>query len=189
MVDGMSIVAACLHPDVIDSNQQIELRAVNVCTEIQDWVSAHCPSWIDSFKNADPRSYDPQDPYRTFSGIISTKDSGLEVSTKSLISVMIRYMPEFLRSPTDWLLSHIIWGKRIQLTALFPFRLPLRYISVDLYVEKYFGTTKTAEADSQLFGTAFGFTKACQMGSIGINAYGNLKGLREFIEKGKYCIQ
>src|SRR5690606_31802107 len=51
----------------------------------------------------------------------------------------------------------------------------------ELY-EKYFGT-KRLERVEQLFGTAVGFTKACQMGAIGVNAL-EPKGFRECFDKG-----
>jgi hypothetical protein len=51
----------------------------------------------------------------------------------------------------------------------------------DLY-SKYFGTTNNIRVES-LFGTAVGFTKACQMGVIGVNAL-EPKGFRDCLDKG-----
>ena len=51
----------------------------------------------------------------------------------------------------------------------------------ELY-SKYFGTNKIEQVE-QLFGTALGFTKACQMGVIGVNAL-EPKGYSECMDKG-----
>ncbi len=151
-------------------NKTPQLRGNQINTWNGQWIS----------HRYDPRLYDPQDPTAHFSGIISTKDSGLEVSTQSWISVMIGICRNFSGSQLTGYVYNL--GQTNTTIGFIPFRLPQIRRPVDLY-EKYFGTTKTAEAE-QLFGTAFGFTKACQMGSIGINAM-EPKGLREFIEKGK----
>jgi hypothetical protein len=62
-----------------------------------------------------------------------------------------------------------------------PFELPRIRQPFELY-EKYFGTSQRDQVE-QLFGTALGFTKACQMGAIGVNAL-EPKGFRDCLDKG-----
>ncbi|MEC5146592.1 hypothetical protein [Chitinophaga sp. 212800010-3] len=151
-------------------NKTPQLRGNQINTWNGQWI-AH---------RYDSRLYDTQDPTAQFNGISATKDGGLEVNTQSWTSILIGICRTF---PDTQLTGYIYnLGQTNTTIGFIPFRLPQIIRPVDLY-EKYFGTSKKAEVE-QLFGTAFGFTKACQMGSIGINAM-EPKGLRDFIEKGK----
>ena len=151
-------------------NRTPQLRGNQINTWNGQWI-AH---------RYNPRLYDEQDPTAQFNGISSSKDGGLEVNTQSWTAVMIGICRAF---PDSQLTGYVYnLGQTNTTIGFIPFRLPQIKRPIDLY-EKYFGTSKRAEAE-QLFGTAFGFTKACQMGSIGINAM-EPKGLRDYIEKGK----
>ncbi|SEM48346.1 hypothetical protein SAMN04488505_104523 [Chitinophaga rupis] len=151
-------------------NRTSQLRGNQINTWNGQWI-AH---------RYDPRLYDQQDPTAQFTGISSTKDGGLEISTQSWTAIMLGICRTF---PDSQLTGYVYnLGQTNTTIGFIPFRLPQIKRPIDLY-EKYFGTSQKAEAE-QLFGTAFGFTKACQMGSIGIHAM-EPKGLRDFIEKGK----
>ena len=151
-------------------NRTPQLRGNQINTWNGQWI-AH---------RYDPRLYDQQDHTAQFTGISSTKDGGLEISTQSWTAIMLGICRTF---PDSQLTGYVYnLGQTNTTIGFIPFRLPQIKRPIDLY-EKYFGTSQKAEAE-QLFGTAFGFTKACQMGSIGIHAM-EPKGVRDFIEKGK----
>ncbi len=127
-----------------------------------------------------PKTFIPDDKTASFNGFGNMKDGGIEVETQSWTQVMIGIS----RNYPDTQITGYVYnlGQTNTTIGFIPFKLPQIKKPFDLY-EKYFGT-KERERAEQLFGTAFGFTKACQMGSIGINAL-EPKGLREFIQNGK----
>jgi hypothetical protein len=134
--------------------------------------------WIAHRYNA--RTYNPDDKTAAFNGLGNTKDGGIEVNTQSWTTVMIAISKKY---PDSRLTGYIYnLGQTNTTIGFIPFNLPQIKKPLELY-EKYFGTRQGTQAE-QLFGTAFGFTKACQMGSIGINAL-EPKGLREFIQNGR----
>jgi len=126
------------------------------------------------------RTYDSNDKTANFSPTESIKDGGIEVPTQAWTAIMIGMSQTF---PDIQLTGYVYnLGQMNTTIGFIPFKLPQIKRTTELY-KKYFGTNKREEAE-HLFGTAFGFTKACQMGSIGINAM-EPKGLREYIDKGK----
>ncbi len=151
-------------------NRMPQLRGNQINTWNGQWV-AH---------RYNPHLYDPDDPTASFTGISATKDGGQEVDTQSWVTILIG----ICRTYPDSQLTGYVYnlGQTNTTIGFIPFRLPQIKLPFDLY-EKYFGTTKQEEV-KHLFGTAFGFTKACQMGAIGINAM-EPKGLRDYIDKGK----
>jgi hypothetical protein len=134
--------------------------------------------WISHRYNQ--HTYDANDKTASFDGLDNMKDGGLEIKTQSWVAVMVGVSRTF---PDTQITGYVYSLGQTNITIGFvPFRLPQIKKPYELYA-KYFGTTKKEQIE-QLFGTAFGFTKACQMGTIGINAL-EPKGLREYIEKGK----
>lgn len=151
-------------------NKTPQLRGNQINTWNGQWI-AH---------RYDPRVYDEQDPTAQFNGISATKDGGLEISTQTWTAVLIGICRRF---PDTQLTGYVYnLGQTNTTIGFIPFRLPQIKRPIDLY-EKYFGISEREQVE-QLFGTAFGFTKACQMGSIGINAM-EPKGFRDCIDKGK----
>jgi hypothetical protein len=107
------------------------------------------------------------------------KDGGMEVTTQSWTKVMIGIARTY---PDTNLTAYIYSLGQTNITVGFiPFELPRIRQPFELY-EKYFNTTDTEKVE-QLFGTALGFTKACQMGAIGVNAL-EPKGFRDSLDKG-----
>jgi len=107
------------------------------------------------------------------------KDGGMEVTTQSWTKVMIGIARTY---PDTNLTAYIYSLGQTNITVGFiPFELPRIRQPFELY-EKYFNTTDTEKVE-QLFGTAFGFTKACQMGAIGVYAL-EPKGFRDSLDKG-----
>lgn len=134
--------------------------------------------WIAHRYNA--RTFDANDKTADFNGLEPMKDGGIEVKTQSWTQVMIGISRKF---PDAQATGYVYSLGQTNITIGFiPFRLPQIKMPFDLY-KKYFGTSQKEQIE-HLFGTAFGFTKACQMGSIGISAL-EPKGLREFIQTGK----
>jgi len=151
-------------------NKTVQLRGNQINTWNGQWL-AH---------RYNPRTYNPEDKTALFNGISSMKDGGSEVDTQSWIAIMIGAC---LNYPDTQLTGYVYnLGQTNTTIGFIPFKLPQIKKPIELY-EKYFGTSKREQAE-QLFGTAFGFARACQMGSIGINAM-EPKGLREYIDKGK----
>jgi len=126
------------------------------------------------------RVYDERDPTVHFRGIGAAKDGGFEVVMQPWVPLMCGIAYKYPESKLTGYVYSL--GNTNTTIGFIPFRLPQIKRPIDLY-EKYFGTFKREEAE-ELFGTAFGFEKACQMGAIGINAM-EPKGLREYIDKGK----
>lgn len=150
-------------------NKTPELRGNQINTWNGQWI-AH---------RYDKRLFNPANPTAQFSGFGSMKDGGMEVTTQSWTKVMIGIARTY---PDTNLTAYIYSLGQTNITVGFvPFELPQIRQPFELY-EKYFNTTDTEKVE-QLFGTALGFTKACQMGAIGINAL-EPKGFRDSLDKG-----
>ncbi|MFZ5429507.1 MAG: hypothetical protein ACOZDD_04675 [Bacteroidota bacterium] len=127
----------------------------------------------------DKLSYDAANPTALFNPFGAMKDGGMEVNTQSWTKVLIGIARNF---PETSLTAYVYSLGQMNITVGFvPFNLPRIRQPFELY-DKYFGTTKREQVE-QLFGTAIGFTKACQMGAIGVNAL-EPKGFRDSMNKG-----
>jgi hypothetical protein len=127
----------------------------------------------------DKLSFDESNPTALFNPFGAMKDGGMEVNTQSWTKVLIGIARNY---PEKSLTAYIYSLGQMNITVGFvPFELPRIRQPFELY-DKYFGTTKREQVE-QLFGTAIGFTKACQMGVIGVNAM-EPKGFRDCIDKG-----
>ncbi|MBW8327317.1 MAG: hypothetical protein K0M50_21310 [Prolixibacteraceae bacterium] len=124
-------------------------------------------------------TYDESNPTAAFNPFGSMKDGGLEATTQSWTKVLVGIARNY---PESTLTAYVYSLGQTNITVGFvPFELPRIRQPYELY-SKYFGTTKIEQVE-QLFGTAFGFTKACQMGAIGVNAL-EPKGFRDCLDKG-----
>jgi len=133
--------------------------------------------WIEHRYNKN--TYDNSDPSASFNPFGSMKDGGLEVTSQSWTKVLVRIAFNY---PDSSLTAYIYSLGQTNITVGFiPFELPRIRQPYELY-SKYFGTNKREQVE-QIFGTALGFTKACLMGAIGVNAL-EPKGFRECLEKG-----
>ena len=127
----------------------------------------------------DKLSYDASNPTASFNPFGSMKDAGMEVTTQAWTHVLVGIARNF---PDTSITAYVYSLGQTNITIGFvPFELPRIRQPYELY-SKYFGTTKIEQVE-QLFGTAFGFTKACQMGAIGVNAL-EPKGFRDCLDKG-----
>lgn len=127
----------------------------------------------------DKLSYDAANPTALFNPFDAMKDGGMEVNTQSWTKVLIGIARNYLETS---LTAYVYSLGQMNITVGFvPFELPRIRQPFELY-NKYFGTTKREQVE-QLFGTAIGFTKACQMGAIGVNAL-EPKGFRDCMDKG-----
>lgn len=127
----------------------------------------------------DKLSYDEENPTASFNPFGKMKDEGMEVNTQSWTKVLIGIARNY---PEMSLTAYVYSLGQMNITVGFvPFDLPRIRQPFELY-NKYFGTNKREQVE-QLFGTAIGFTKACQMGAIGVNAL-EPKGFRECMDKG-----
>jgi hypothetical protein len=127
----------------------------------------------------DQLSYDAANPSASFNPIGTMNDGGMEVNSQSWTKVLIGIARNY---PETTLTAYVYSLGQTNITVGFvPFNLPRIRKPFELY-DKYFGMTKREHVE-QLFGTALGFTKACQMGAIGANAL-EPKGFRDCIDKG-----
>lgn len=127
----------------------------------------------------DKLSYDASNKTASFNPFGTMKDGGMEVNSQSWTKVLIGISRNF---PETSLTAYVYSLGQMNITVGFvPFYLPRIRQPFELY-NKYFGTTKREQVE-QFFGTALGFTKACQMGAIGVNAL-EPKGFRDCLEKG-----
>ena len=127
----------------------------------------------------DQLSYDELNPTASFNPFGTMKDGGMEVNTQSWTKVLIGIARNY---PEKSLTAYVYSLGQMNITVGFvPFDLPRIRQPFELY-HKFFGTTKREQVE-QLFGTAIGFTKACQMGAIGVNAL-EPKGFKDCLNKG-----
>jgi hypothetical protein len=123
--------------------------------------------------------YDALSPTASFSPFGTMKDGGMEVTTQTWTKVLVGIARIY---PNSTLTAYIYSLGQTNITIGFiPFELPRIRQPFELY-EKYFGTSKPDQVE-HMFGMAFGFTKACQMGAIGVNAL-EPKGFRDCLDKG-----
>jgi hypothetical protein len=150
-------------------NKTPSLRANQINTWNGQWI-AHRYNKI---------TYDVSNPTASFDPFGAMKDGGLEVTTQSWTKVLVGIAHNY---PNTLMTGYVYSLGQTNITVGFvPFELPRIRQPYELYT-KYFGTTNK-ELVEQLFGTAFGFTRACQMGAIGINAM-EPKGFRDCLVKG-----
>jgi len=124
-------------------------------------------------------TFDNSNPTASFNPFRTMKDGGIEVETQSWTKVLIGIAR---KNSVTSLTAYVYSLGQMNVTVGFvPFELPRIRQPYELY-EKYFGTTSREQVE-QLFGTALGFTKACQMGAIGVNAL-EPRGFRDSLEKG-----
>jgi len=127
----------------------------------------------------DKRRFNPSNPTALFDAFGAMKDGGIEITTQSWTKVLVGIARTY---PDTNLTAYIYSLGQTNITVGFiPFELPRIRQPYELY-EKYFNTTASEKVE-QLFGTALGFTKACQMGAIGVNAL-EPKGFRDSLDKG-----
>jgi hypothetical protein len=125
------------------------------------------------------QAYDPLNPTASSNFFGTMKDGGMEVLTQAWTKVLVGIARNY---PETSLTAYIYSLGQTNITVGFvPFELPRIRQPFELYA-KYFGTTKQERVE-QIFGTAVGFTKACQMGAIGVNAL-EPKGFRDCFDKG-----
>ncbi|PKP53183.1 MAG: hypothetical protein CVT92_05565 [Bacteroidetes bacterium HGW-Bacteroidetes-1] len=125
------------------------------------------------------RTFDVSNPTASFTPIGTGKEGGLEVKTESWSKILIGIAQNY---PDSLMTSYVYSLVKVNITIGFiPFELPRIRQPFELYY-KYFGTNKLEQVE-QLFGTAIGFTKACQMGAIGVNAL-EPKGFRDCLDEG-----
>lgn len=150
-------------------NKTPSLRGNQVNTWNGQWIS----------HRYDIISYDHNNPTFSFNPFGSMSNGGMEVVTQSWTKVLIGIARFY---PKKNLTAYIYNIGQTNITVGFvPFNLPSIRQPFELY-EKYFGTENREEVE-KLFGTAIGFTKACQMGAIGVNAL-EPKGFRDSFQKG-----
>lgn len=124
-------------------------------------------------------AYDELIPMASFDPFATMKDGGMEIATQSWIKVLTGIAYNY---PNSTMTAYVYSLGQTNITIGFiPFELPKIRSPFDLY-RKYFGTTRNDILNS-IFGTAIGFTKACQMGAIGVNAL-EPRGFRDCLEKG-----
>lgn len=124
-------------------------------------------------------AFNPKNPVASFSPFGTMKDGGMEIMTQAWTEVLVGIARTY---PDSSLTAYVYSLGQTNITIGFiPFALPRIRQPYELY-DKYFGTTNSDQIKS-LFGTEIGFTQACQMGAIGVNAL-EPKGFKDYIKKG-----
>lgn len=122
--------------------------------------------------------FDKNSPMANFSPF-STKDGLMSVETQSWTKVLIAISQTFT---TPQMLGYVYnYGQTNTTIGFIPFVLKDIRRPKELYLKYFDMGGKQAE---ELWGTAFGFAKACQAGAVGIKAM-EPKGLTDYIKKGK----
>lgn len=149
-------------------NKTPELRGNQINTWNGQWL-AH---------RYNKRAYTPSNPTASFGAFGTMKDGGMELNTQAWTKVLVGIARTY---PDTTLTAYIYSLGQTNITVGFiPFELPRIRQPYELY-EKYFNVKP--ELAEQLFGTELGFTKACQMGAIGVNAL-EPKGFKDSLSKG-----
>ncbi|MGL4992540.1 MAG: hypothetical protein ACRC6R_00150 [Bacteroidales bacterium] len=109
-----------------------------------------------------------------------TKDGLMMLDTQSWTNILISISKRY----TDPRMMGYVYnyGQTNTTIGFIPFVLEQIRRPIDLYA-KFFGIDSGKKAE-KLWGTAFGFSRACEAGVIGLRAL-EPKGLREYMEKGK----
>ncbi|QCR22114.1 hypothetical protein [Pontibacter sp. SGAir0037] len=139
--------------------------------------------WLSHVFSRDYRAYDPLQNFNPFGSIAG---GGLELTTASWTSVLFgisRTLPN-----TDLTGYVYSLGQTNKTLGFVPFRLPQIQRPIQLY-KKLFNDQyhQDAKRIEPLYGTAFSFQRACQMGAIGVQAL-EPKGLRGLIPTGKDAV-
>jgi len=156
-----------LYRDVL--NQTPQLRGNQINTWNGQWL-AH---------RYNRMTYDPMRPMASFNPFNTAKDGAMEVETQAWTKVLLGIARTYSASTETAYVYSL--GQTNITVGFIPFELPKIRKPYELY-EKYFGTADRAQVEN-IFGTAIGFTKACQMGAIGVNAL-EPKGFRDNLDKG-----
>jgi len=127
------------------------------------------------------RTYDPNDSSALFNPLEVNKDGKMVIGKLPWSKVLFGLSKEYPSLTFTSYVYKLGFNTPNVTIGFIGMHLPkLKYIT-DLY-EKYFGTTNKLLAES-FFGTEMSFTKACEMGAIGVNAM-EPKGFRECFKKG-----
>ncbi|MDR1814988.1 MAG: hypothetical protein LBR18_09115 [Tannerella sp.] len=156
-----------LYRDVL--NQTPQLRGNQINTWNGQWL-AH---------RYNRMTYDPMRPMASFNPFNTAKDGAMEVETQAWTKVLLGIARTYSASTETAYVYSL--GQTNITVGFIPFELPKIRRPYELY-EKYFGTTDCVQVEN-IFGTAIGFTKACQMGAIGVNAL-EPRGFRDVLDKG-----
>ena len=128
----------------------------------------------------DKYSYDSEYPMADFEPFEADTDASMSVAVQSWTKILIHIA---MSLPEQNMMGYVYsYGQTNTTIGFIPFMLSQIRRPIDLYIN-FFGMRGRKEAES-LYGTAFGFDKACQAGVIGIKAL-EPKGLRDYMEKGK----
>ena len=128
----------------------------------------------------DKRAFDAENPMADFNPYVSDKDASMSMAVQSWTKILINLSQNFSGQN---LLGYVYSLGQTNITVGFiPFILSEIRRPIDLYI-RFFGMKNWRQAE-ELYGTAFGFDRACQAGAIGLKAL-EPKGLKDYIEKGK----
>ena len=128
----------------------------------------------------DKRAFDAENPMADFNPYVSDKDASMSVAVQSWTKILINLSQNFSGQN---LLGYVYSLGQTNITVGFiPFILSQIRRPIDLYI-RFFGMKNRRQAE-ELYGTAFGFDRACQAGAIGLKAL-EPKGLKDYMEKGK----
>ena len=128
----------------------------------------------------DKRAFDAENPMADFNPYVSDKDASMSVAVQSWTKILINLSQNFSGQN---LLGYVYSLGQTNITVGFiPFILLQIRRPIDLYI-RFFGMKNWRQAE-ELYGTAFGFDRACQAGAIGLKAL-EPKGLKDYMGKGK----
>lgn len=121
-------------------------------------------------------TYDPNNPYALFNPLEITEDGTIIIGKLPWSKVLFALAREYPNLTFTSYVYKLGFNKPNVTIGFISIKLPkLKYIT-DLY-DKFFGTSNKLLAES-FFGTEKGFTKACEMGEIGVSAL-EPKGFRD----------
>jgi len=132
--------------------------------------------WISHKYNA--LTYSVKNPMANFNPF-TIKEGIMNVDTVSWTKVLIAISKQFVNPQMIGYVYNL--GQTNTTIGFIPFILDQIRRPIEFY-QKLFGMERGDQAEL-LYGTAFGFSKACQNGSIGVKAM-EPKGIRDYIEKG-----
>ena len=156
-----------LYRKALDNNMNLKGNDITL------WNGQWLAHWYDKY------AFDIENPMADFNPFTFDKDA-MKVAEPSWTNILINLSRDFLDQN---LMGYVYRLFKTNTTVGFiPFILSEIRRPIDLYI-RFFGMKNWRQAE-ELYGTAFGFDRACQAGAIGLKAL-EPKGLKDYMEKGK----
>lgn len=154
--------------------EYLKIKQLEKGNQLDRWNS----QWI--VHRYDKKRYDSNRPTTLFNPT-EIKDNKMVIGTKPWVAVLEKIARCFPNSTNTTYVYKLGFNTPNTTIGFIEVFLPKINYTFDLYIQ-YFGATDINQIEL-FFGSAIGFTQACQMGAIGVNAL-EPKGFKDYMKKG-----